>query len=120
LKAQGIQTEIITNFIDFVESGRLRLLIPSSKLEIPDKIKNDRDKAMIKAAHFQTDQLIDQIANLKLVQKSGGKLQVEPVTKKTDKDIWSAVAYLLYYLKEYEDKKIEENTTDANRFLFFN
>jgi len=118
LKAQGIQTDIITNFIDFVESGRLKLLVPSKLIDFSEKQKNERDTSMIKAAHFQTDQFVDQTANLKLVQKTGGKLQLEQVAKKTDKDIWSAVAYILYYLKQYEDKKIEESDTNPLQYLF--
>lgn len=120
LKAQGIQTDIITNFIDFVESGRLKLLVPSKMLEIPEKISNSKDAVPIRLAHFQTDQLIDQIANLKLVQKTGGKLDVEQVVRKTDKDIWSAVAYLLYYLKVYEDKKQDEEEINFMDYLFIN
>lgn len=120
LKAQGIQTDIITNFIDFVESGRLQLLVSSKFLEIPDKVKNEKEIVQIKAAHFQTDQFIDQVANLKLVQKSGGKLTVEQVARKTDKDIFSAIAYLLYYLKTYEDKKKEEENSSAMDYFFFN
>lgn len=120
LKAQGIQTDIITNFIDFIESGRLQLLVPSKMLEIPEKIKNSKDATAIRLAHFQTDQLIDQIANLRLIQKSGGKLDVEQVIKKTDKDIWSAVAYLLYYLKNYQDKKQDETPVDFLDYLFIN
>lgn len=119
LKAQGIQTDILRNFIDFVESGRLRLLISSKVLVIPEKIKNEKEIALITAAHFQTDQLIDQIANLKLVEKSGGRLAIEQVARKTDKDIFSATAYLLYYLKQYEDKKIEEEV-DITQFFFYN
>ena len=118
LKAQGIQTDIITNFIDFVESGRLKLLVQSKMLEIPEKINNSKDATVIRLAHFQTDQLVDQIANLRLVQKSGGKLDVEQVVRKTDKDIWSAVAYLLYYLKNYEDKKQDDTPIDFMDYLF--
>jgi ribonucleoside-diphosphate reductase alpha chain len=117
LKAQGIQTDILTNFIDFVESGRLKLLVPSKMLTFPDKIKNEKDIAAIKAAHYQTDQLIDQIANLRLVTKSGGKLSVEQVARKTDKDIWAALAYILYYLKQYEDNKRDEEEVNFLDYL---
>ncbi|MCR8641534.1 hypothetical protein NV379_02590 [Paenibacillus sp. N1-5-1-14] len=118
LKAQGIQTDIVTNFIDFVESGRLKLLVPSKLLDTSDKNKNNKDMNQIKAAHFQTDQLIDQIANLKLVQKQGGKLSVEQVAKKTEKDIWAALAYVLYYLKHYEDYKREEDSFSVLDYLY--
>lgn len=118
LKAQGIQTEIVTNFIDFIENGRLRLLVQSKYIEIPDKIKNEKDIIAIRGAHFQTDQLIDQVANLKLVQKLGGKLSVEQVARRTDKDIFSSLAYILYYLKYYEDKKIDENVSSFLDYLF--
>nr|WP_145401478.1 LAGLIDADG family homing endonuclease [Paenibacillus xylanexedens] len=122
LKAQGIQTDIITNFIDFVESGRLRLLVPEKMLDLsnkPSKTKEkDTDVNLVKAAHFQTDQLIDQVANLKLVQKQGGKLGVDQVVKKTDKDIWAALAYVLYYLKNYEDVKREEEEVNYLDYFF--
>lgn len=122
LKAQGIQTDIITNFIDFVESGRLKLLIPEKMLELTNKPKNSKDKDLeinqIKAAHFQSDQLIDQVANLKLVQKQGGKLGVEQVVKKTEKDIWAALAYVLYYLKNFEDFKREEDSFNVLDYLY--
>ena len=122
LKAQGIQTDIITNFIDFVESGRLKLLIPEKMLELTNKPKNSKDKDIeinqIKAAHFQSDQLIDQVANLKLVQKQGGKLGVEQVVKKTEKDIWAALAYVLYYLKNFEDFKREEDSFNVLDYLY--
>jgi hypothetical protein len=119
LKSQGIQTDIVTNFIDFVESGRLRLLIPSKSLDFNDKAnKLNKDVNQIRAAHYQTDQLIEQTANLKLVQKQGGKLSVEQVAKKTEKDIWAALAYVLYYLKYYEDFKQEEDDTNFLDYLF--
>lgn len=122
LKAQGIQTDIITNFIDFVEGGRLKLLVPEKMLELNNKPRSNKDKdieiSQIKAAHYQTDQLIDQVANLKLVQKQGGKLGVEQVVKKTEKDIWAALAYVLYYLKTYEDFKKDEEVFNVLDYLF--
>lgn len=121
LKAQGIQTDIITNFIDFVESGRLKLLVPEKMLELnnkPTKGAKESETNQIKAAHYQTDQLIDQVANLKLVQKQGGKLGVEQVVKKTEKDIWAALAYVLYYLKTYEDIKKDEEEMNYLDYLF--
>lgn len=104
----GIQTDILVAFIDMVESNRLRLLVSEKFLEIPKKIKKQEDILNIRAAHINTDVLIDEISNLKRVDgQKNGKFTVKQVSLKTDKDIFSALSYILYYLREYEDKKMD-------------
>lgn len=104
----GIQTEILVAFIDMVESNRLRLLISEKFLDIPKKIKKQDDILDIRAAHINTDILIDETSNLKKVDGQNGKFTVKQVSMKTDKDIFSALSYILYYLKTYEDKKVDK------------
>lgn len=118
LKATGIQTKIIVDFIDFIESDRLKLLVPLNAVNLPEEdSKNKEEINSIRAAHYQTDQLRDQIANLRKVDKSAGNIDVEQVSKGTDKDIYSALVYGLYYLREFEDKRIEQNSSSLEELL---
>lgn len=99
MKAQGFQSKVITNFIDSIESGKLRLL--ARKLESEFTIK-DRDNINLNIMPYvQTDLLFEEIANLKLKPMQNGALSVEKVVKKVDKDRFSALAYLIFYIIEY-------------------
>jgi len=118
LSSQGINTEIIVNFIDMVEGGKLQLL---------EKHQNNNydinDQTYFKSnvlPHIQTDLLIEEISNLKLKHLSGGKLTIERVTKRVDKDRYSALAYGLWYINVFEDKTKEKpNNIDINKLFLF-
>ena len=45
--------------------------------------------------------MFEEIANLKLKHMSNGALSVEKVVKKMDKDRFSALSYLIFYITEY-------------------
>lgn len=109
LKSSGINSEIIINFIDYINSQKLALLErkPGLVYEVEEN-KYLEDEYL---AHIQTDLLIDEIANLKLKQMTTGKYTVEQVTRKIDKDRWAALAYGLYYIKNYCDD--ESNFNDG-------
>ncbi len=118
LHSQGINTDIIVNFIDMVEGGKLQLL---EKHQTNNYDANDQD--FIKnnvLPHVQTDLLIEEVSNLKLKHISGGKLTTERVTKRVDRDRWSATAYGLWYIKTFEDKvKRKDTDIDMNKLFLF-
>lgn len=99
LKAQGIQTRIITTFIDMVDSGKLRLLAKKQEQDFSDKERQDFKRNVL--PFVQTDLLFEEISNLKLKHGNNGALSVEKVVRKIDKDRFSALVYLLYYINEY-------------------
>jgi len=106
LKAQGINTDIIRIFIDSVESNKLRLLRPYEDLkdDIPDSLKQD-----VEALSFQCQQLIDEVANLKLKKSDKtNQLSVEPLVRRIDKDRYSAVAMGAFYIFTFMNEEIEE------------
>lgn len=114
LTAQGINHEIIVNFIDMIESHKLQLLIKNNDNNYD---VNDTDYFENNVMpHVQTDLLLEEIANLKLKQTQNGKYTVEQLTKRVDKDRYSALAMGLWYIKEFETKQIEENDDD---YMFF-
>lgn len=112
LTAQGINHEIIVNFIDMVESGRLQLLVKEqdSGYDIHDK-----DYANRILPHLQTDRLLEEVANLKIKHLQSGKLSLEQVTKRVDKDRYSSLSMVLWYVKNYMDKVVvKENINPRN------
>jgi ribonucleoside-diphosphate reductase alpha chain len=116
--AQGVNHEIIVSFIDAIESNKLQLL---QKKDNKGYDVNDMDyfKSNI-LPHIQTDLFIEEVANLKLKQNSNGRYTIEQLTKRVDKDRYSATAYGLWYIKNFEDNMEEEKEFDVSSFLFFN
>ncbi|KAF1273321.1 hypothetical protein BUE72_19905 [Bacillus amyloliquefaciens] len=114
LKSQGINQDIITQFLDYVESGKLKLL------KSYDDIKNQKsisDDVMIEAACIQTQLFIDEVANLR-IKKTQNSFTVEQVVKRIDKDRYSAIAYALYYIALFLEK--EESDDEYSFGFFFN
>lgn len=100
ITSQGIQNDIIVNFIDVVEGEKLELLEKHSisyNLEDKEYIEN------VVTPKLQTDFLVEEISNLQLVHLDSGKLGIKQVTKRVDKDKAMAVMYGLYYIMKYEN-----------------
>lgn len=110
LKSQGINTEIIKTFIDYVESNKLKLVMPFDNIK--DSLPKGINKILVEQTCAQYQFLIDEVANLKLKKIQSG-LTVEPVLKKKDKDRYSATAYGLYYIElfmnNYDDEDYDED-----------
>ena len=114
IKAQGIQSEIIVNFMNYVEMGRLQLLVKqdANKLDDKDLLENQL------LPHIQTDFLIEEVSNVSVKTLSNGKLGIEQVSRSTDKDRLSALMYLLFYLEKYENETQKEKS-DVSGYLIF-
>lgn len=106
LKAQGYQSRIITTFIDMVISKKLRLLESQNINAIKVGDKADYDSKVL--PFVQTDLLIEEISNLKLVNIRGG-LTVQRVVSNVDKDRFSALSYVLFYINEYCESYEDES-----------
>jgi ribonucleoside-diphosphate reductase alpha chain len=117
LHSQGINSDIIVNFIDMVESGKLQLLVKVHDSNYSLNDKNYINNIIVPS--MQTDLLIEEVANLKLKHLQGGKLSTEQVTKSVDRDRFSAVAYGLWYIKNFEDKIIKR-TSNISDYMFYN
>jgi ribonucleoside-diphosphate reductase alpha chain len=117
LNATGINTNIIINFWDYVETMKINLL-PSEKNAKIDEKMPEVERIGIISAHMRTDLLLEQIANLE-IENISGKYRIKQVTRKTDKDIFSALIYLLYYIQMVENNKIT-NTTDYTDYILYN
>lgn len=115
MKAQTAQTKIISDFINVVDSGMLRLL-ENNQYDITESMLNDNyfDERM---AYVQTDLLVDEIANLQL-ETNGRNLTVKRLSNRVDKDRFSSLAYLVYYILEYENSTIQQSYDFEDIFTF--
>lgn len=116
LNATGINTNIVVNFWDYIESMRLNLLPNEKNAKINEKLC-EADRIEIMSAHMRTDQLLEQLSNLE-VENIGGKYKIKQITRKIDKDIYSALVYLLYYVQNYENVKHNSNGNYLDYFIY--
>ena len=101
-----MNTDIIVNFINMVESGGLQLL---EKVDQNAIANADSDFLTSKILpHVQTELLIEEVANLSLEQLNGGKLTVKRNSKSIDKDRYSALVYMIWYIMTQQNKSREE------------
>lgn len=107
LKPQSANSEIISTFMDMVESGKLKFLEKKSDsgYDVNDN-KNYETKIL---PFVQTDCVIDEILNLRVKHLPNGKLSIEKVVKKLDKDRFTSLAYGLWYAKVFMDNVVVDD-----------
>jgi len=109
LKSQGINGDIIREFINYVESNKLKLVKPFD--EIRNNLPKDMNREDIEAICLQMQVLIDEVANLKL-KKTHNSITVEQVVRRVDKDRWSALVYALYYIAQFLEGEVDDSEYD--------
>lgn len=114
LKAQSDQTRIISNFMDIIDSCKLRFL--ESRNGGDYAIMDDDDLNSKVMPYVQEELFFQEVGNLKLIQ-NGKNLSVEKVVNKFDKDRFSAVAYLLYYIIKVNDNANPEKEFNAETYV---
>lgn len=114
LKAQSCQTQIISNFMSMIESEQLKFL--ESRNGGDYAIKDNDDLASMVAPFVQEELFFQEVGNLKLIQ-TGNRLAIEKVVDKFDKDRFSAVAYLLYYIMKEKEPTTKQNTSNMTHFV---
>ena len=118
LKAQSCNKEMIVNFIDYIESSKLKMIkkINNDSLnEVEETLSRDK-KVLLEQQSKQVEKLIDEVANLKLDIKDK-TTKVVQVVKKIDKDRYSALIMGLYYINLFLDT-IEEEEDDDREYVF--
>lgn len=117
LKSQGINGDIIRFFIDYVESGRLKLVkqFDDIKDNLPKHL--EENKQQVELVCINTQLLLDEVANLRL-KRTQSAITVEQVVKRVDKDRWAALSYGLYYISMFLEKEDNIETDDYTFFIF--
>lgn len=95
-----INSYAIVNFISCVESQKLRILE-----ERKDNSIDLSNTTQVKdfAPFAQTNALVEEIANLKLVHLTNGEVTIEKVLGKIDKDRFSSLIYALWWAMSYDN-----------------
>ena len=101
-----INSYAIVNFIDCVESQKLRIL-EERKDNTFDPGDIDKVKAFVPFA--QTNALVEEVSNLKLKHLSNGEVTVEKVLNKIDKDRFSSLMYALWWAMTYDNALQTDN-----------
>ena len=114
LKAQSCQSEIVTIFIDMVDSGKLKLLEKRQDCDFED---SEWDKFDDNVRPFmETDAFIEEAANLKMKHLNNGGITIDKVVKKIDKDRVSAMIYMLWYINKFA-QEIDNSDYDYATFI---
>lgn len=107
--AQKYDNESIPNFIDYVETLKLRLLQKKDVTSYTAQLDYSKEEL---TPFLQTDFFIEEVANLKLKHLNNGGLSIDRVVKKMNKDRFSSVQYGLWYIAKYMDNVEEEPVDD--------
>ena len=118
LKSQGINHDVIVNFVNTVEGEKLQLLEKRVDNSYANNDSNHIKKEVL--PFVSTDMLLEELANLKLKQTSNQKMTVEKQTRSINADRYSALAYGLYYISEYEDDFSKAQEGNMSDYLLIN
>lgn len=106
MKAQTYQSKVISYFIDAVDSGKLRLLQKRKDTDFSTEEKEDYENKVL--PFIQTDFMVEEIANLKLKTLPSGAITVEKAVSKLNKDRFSCLSYVIFWLMEFNNTSRED------------
>lgn len=120
LKAQSCNKEMIINFINYVESSKLKFI---KKIDNDDFADIDVDslgdiKVRIQQQSKQVEKLIDEVSNLKL-KTTDKTTTITQVVKKIDKDRYSSLIMGLYYINTFLESFEEEDEDDDRSYVWW-
>lgn len=119
LNASGINNSIIVNFWGYVENARIKFLPTERSAKLPSKI-TETDKIDMTIALMNTEKLMEQLSNLKVEKTENGAFKIRQVTKKIDKDIYSALVYGLYFIQYEINKPNQTNEVNYTDYIYYN
>ena len=105
MKAQSYQSRVVSYFIDAVDSGKLRLLRQRKDTDFSQAEKDDYVNKVL--PFIQTDFMVEEIANLKLKTLPSGAITVEKTVSRMNKDRFSCLAYVIFYIMEFTNNAYE-------------
>lgn len=117
LYPQQAQSKITVTFMDIVGSGKLRLLTQKDESELDIFSKED---VLAYAPYRQTDELINEIINLKVKYNNNGSLGIERVVTNIDKDRYTSLSYGIWWIMEYDNIANNEDSTMTDFFSSIN
>ena len=119
MKSQGIASAIHVNCLSQISSGKVKFLIDEmeAKTQLSSQQKKEisgGDLSMYLIPYLNTTLLKDEMLNLRS-KPQGKDITLERINRSIQKDRFSALEYMLWYVKMTEDdfeKDIEEDSWD--------
>ena len=123
MRSQGIAGKIHVNCLSQISSGKVKFLIDEmeAKININKSNKNitGYELADQLSPYMNTTFLKDEMLNLRAKQ-TGKDIILERMNKSIQKDRFSSLEYLLWYVKELEDMyKEEDDYSDDDSIVMF-
>lgn len=118
LKAQSCNKEMIVNFIDYVESSKLKLIKNFQDIKNAHEGMSQDESLRINQQSNQIQRLVDEVSNLKL-KTTNTTTTVVQVVKKIDKDRYSALIMGLYYINTFMDIFEDDSDDDDRQYVFW-
>lgn len=112
-------SDIINHFMATIANNDVKMLVSEAKKQSEMRERDGYKQAQILLPFIQTDRLIDEIMNLEYVN-NGNTGTVKQVSRKIQKDRYSAFAYGLFwiYLEESRNKqKRKKSDFDSYNFI---
>jgi|LGOV01.1.fsa_nt_gb ribonucleoside-diphosphate reductase alpha chain len=119
-KADSSQNDILSTFMGAFSSGKVKLLKPYKGKVF--EMQTTEDILVNELPFIETDFLIEEIFNLKLIINGNSKLSIVQRATKINKDRFSALSYLLWYILEKESGKdyMDDDTSTSIYTSLFN
>jgi len=116
-------SDIHNNFMTVIKNHDLKILIDEQEVRESKKYRSIKDNDYVSQMKMlkpfiETSLFVDEVMNLRYEEIAGGTT-VKRISKKMDKDRYSAVSYGLFYilLLEKENQKKKRQSVDATGFL---
>ncbi len=103
--------DVISNFISFIDLGKLRIMQPAKEEDFANK--DDENLMTDIVPKKQTEEFITEVFNLKLVVDKKS-LQIVQVDRNIDKDRYSCVAYVLWYIKNFAETLVKKTAMQVS------
>ena len=123
IKSQYKAGDIHVNCLSQITSGKVKFLI--DEMEAKAQLnKNDikkmsgREMGEYLAPYLNTTALKDEMLNLRSKQR-GKETDLERINSSIQKDRFSALEYLLWYIKQEIEDKFEKDDTEDRQYVFY-
>lgn len=117
---------IHSNFFSQINNGSVSFL--ANERVVKDKLMATKkgqkmslyDRRLYLLPYEMTSRLMDELNNLKLKPTGvANQFKVERISRSIEKDRFSALEYLLYRVKYYEDKASQKRKFNTGQYAFF-
>lgn len=111
----GNNPDIIRGFVDYFEANKVKMFVDYNNA---GGIFSASETLDAEEQSMQVTEFIREVSNLRIPEgKNFSNLKIEQNKRTIDKDRYSAIAYMLYYIKMFIDVKKEEKKLNYENYF---